>query len=168
MFYEFAILLVFPAAMVIAAMTDLFTMTIPNRVSLGLIAAFFVMAPIAGLDLATIAEHVGVGLAMLAISFVLFARGYIGGGDAKLFAATALWVGYDSLLTYVIVSSVLGGMLTLALLFLRMMPLPAGVAKLGWVARLHDAARGVPYGIALAAAGLLVYPETLWMTAATL
>ena len=168
MFYEFAVLMVFPAAMVIAAMTDLFTMTIPNRVSLGLIAAFFMMAPIAGLDLMTVAQHVGVGLAMLAISFVLFARGYIGGGDAKLFAATALWVGYDSLLTYVIVASFLGGMLTLALLFLRMMPLPAGVAKVGWVVRLHDAAHGVPYGIALAAAGLLVYPETLWMTAAVL
>jgi prepilin peptidase CpaA len=43
--------------------------------------------------------------------------------------------------------------------------LPQYLAAQQWVQRLHDKKGGVPYGIALAAAALLVYPDTLWMQA---
>ena len=59
----------------------------------------------------------------------------------------------------------LGGALTLLLLSFRTLPLPQYLAAQGWVQRLHDKKSGVPYGIALAAAALLVYPDTLWMQA---
>ncbi len=92
--------------------------------------------------------------------------GWVGGGDAKLAAATALWLGWDHVLDYGLAASVIGGLLTLALLQARRWPLPQWAFRQEWIARLHDQATGIPYGIALAIAGLLVYPDTaVWLHA---
>ena len=114
----------FPAMMAFAASSDLFTMTISNRVSLML----------------------------------------VGGGDAKLAAAAALWLGFDHLLPYLLLASLLGGALSVGLIWFRMTPLPQWLARQAWVERLHGKDGGIPYGIALAAAALAVYPDTAWMT----
>jgi prepilin peptidase CpaA len=78
-----------------------------------------------------------------------------------------LWLGFDHLLPYLIYASLLGGALSVALLQFRMAPLPGWLARRDWVQRLHDKDAGVPYGIALAAAALAVYPHTPWMTLGT-
>lgn len=158
------ILLVFPAAMIMAASFDFFTMTIPNWLSAGLAAAFLALAPLAGLGAGDMAWHAGAGLAMLAVGFALFSFGWIGGGDAKLFAATALWLGWEHLLYYAVVFSLIGGALTLAILVARRVPLPAVLGRVGWVARLHAPRGGIPYGIALAIGGLVTFPVTGWVT----
>src|SRR5689334_9251245 len=163
MILDAARLLIFPAVMAFAASSDLFTMTISNRVTLILVAGFFALALYSGMDLHAVLWHVAAAFAVLAVTFVFFAQGWIGGGDAKLAAATALWLGFDHLLPYVVYASIFGGVLTLALLRFRQLPLPAVLAEQTWVQRLHDAQGGVPYGIALAAAALLIYPETAWM-----
>jgi prepilin peptidase CpaA len=158
-------LLLFPALMAFAASSDLFTMTISNRVSIALVAGFFALAFYSGMNLQAVMWHAGAALAVLAVTFVFFARGWIGGGDAKLAAATALWLGFDHLMAYLLYASIMGGALTLALLKFRQMPLPAALAEQDWVNRLHKDGGGVPYGIALAAAALLIYPDTSWMRA---
>ena len=163
MILDIALLFVFPAAMAMAAAMDLFTMTIPNRISLALVAGFLVLAPLNGLGLTEMAIHLGIGLGMLAVGLLLFIPGWIGGGDAKLFAAASLWIGLDQLLTYAVYASLLGGALTIGLIMLRTLPVPFGLIKYGWLARLHDSNNDIPYGIALAVAGLLVYPHTVWM-----
>ena len=157
---ETALLLIFPALMAYAAASDLLTMTIPNRLSLALVAGFAAFAILAGLSMQAVLLHLGAGAAMLAASFALFAFGWIGGGDAKLAAATALWLGFGSLVEYLFVASLAGGALTLAVLVLRKLPLPAFAVRWDWLARLHEPKTGVPYGIALAAAALFVYPQT--------
>jgi prepilin peptidase CpaA len=157
-------LLLFPAMMAFAASSDLLTMTISNRVSLILIGSFFVLAAMCGMPLAEIGIHVGAALAVLAVTFTFFARGWIGGGDAKLAAATALWLGFDQLLNYLIFASLFGGILTLAIMRFRLMPLPSAIAEQEWAKRLHRMDAGVPYGIALALAALVIYPDTPWMT----
>jgi prepilin peptidase CpaA len=159
------LLTVFPAAMAFAAANDLFTMTVPNRIAIGLFAGFLLLAPMIGMGWTDVGIHVSVAAAALLIGFGMFAFGWIGGGDAKLFAATCLWLGPEMLLTYGVITALIGGALTLVLLFLRGMPLPAALNSQGWIVRLHDAKEGVPYGIALAAAGLLVYPDTPFMAA---
>lgn len=166
MAFEAAVLLIFPGAMAFAAAMDLFTMTIPNRISLILVAGFFCLAPFTGMDLQTAALHVGAGVAMLVFGFGCFAMGWIGGGDAKLFAATSLWFGFSTaLLDYIAISTILGGVLTLAILMVRGQPLPAMLSGATWAERLYRADHGVPYGIALAAGALLAYPDSIWMTA---
>jgi prepilin peptidase CpaA len=156
-------LLVFPALMAFAASSDLFTMTISNRVTVALLAGFLAMALISGMSPHDMLVHAGAASAVLAVTFVFFARGWIGGGDAKLAAATALWLGFDHLVPYLLYASIFGGALTLAMIRFRLMPLPQALAEQEWVKRLHRLDGGVPYGIALAAAALLIYPDTAWM-----
>jgi len=164
-FVQMTSLALFPALMAFAASSDLLTMTISNRVSLLLVAGFCILAPLTGMSLAEFGWHVAAGALVLAITFTFFACGWIGGGDAKLAAATALWLGFAHLLDYVVYASIFGGMLTLLLLQVRIWPLPAMLAGQGWAQRLHEKNGGIPYGIALAAAALIVYPHTAWMTA---
>jgi prepilin peptidase CpaA len=156
-------LLLFPALMAFAASSDLFTMTISNRVTLALVGGFVAMALINGMSASDALAHVEAAAIVLAVTFVFFARGWIGGGDAKLAAATALWLGFDHLVVYLLYASIFGGVLTFALIRFRLLPLPQVLAGQEWVKRLHRLDGGVPYGIALAAAALLVYPETAWM-----
>ena len=160
-------LALFPAMMAFAASSDFLTLTISNRVSLILVGGFVALAVIGGVSAADVLSHLAAGCVVLVAAFSLFARGIIGGGDAKLAAATALWLGFDHLLPYLIYASLLGGALTLALLQFRMAPLPDWLARHDWAQRLHGKDAGVPYGIALAAAALAVYPQTPWMAIAT-
>ena len=153
-------LLVFPLLMIFAALADLFTMTIPNRVSLVLIAAYLLLALYLRLPLATVGLHLSCGLAMLALTFTMFQMGWIGGGDAKLAAATALWLGWPSLFEYGLAASLIGGALTVAILALRHYDLPEKLLSVGFIAKLAEKNGGVPYGIALALAGLVIYPHT--------
>ncbi len=158
-----ALLVVFPALMIFAALSDLFTMTISNRISVALVLVFIPFAFVAGMPGQDILLHVACGGAVLVITFMLFAFGWVGGGDAKLAAATAMWMGWGHVGDYGLDATLLGGALTLAILGVRSVPLPRWAVTIGWMSHLHDAKTGIPYGIALAAAGLVVYPETgLW------
>jgi prepilin peptidase CpaA len=160
-------LALFPAMMAFAASSDFLTLTISNRVSLILVGGFVALAVIAGVSAADVLSHLAAGCVVLVAAFSLFARGIIGGGDAKLAAATALWLGFDHLLPYLLYASLLGGALSVGLLWFRMAPLPDWLARHDWAQRLHGKDAGVPYGIALAAAALAIYPETPWMAIAT-
>lgn len=165
MVLEILILGLFPAAMAFAAASDLVSMTISNRVSLALIAGFFVVAWFTGMGWGDVGRHLLASAVVLVVAFGFFARGWIGGGDAKLAAATALWLGFAHLLEYLLIASIAGGILTLLLLQLRALPMPKALARHQWIARLHNFETGIPYGIALAIAGLMVYPETAFMKA---
>jgi prepilin peptidase CpaA len=160
--FEYPILLVFPAAMAFAAAMDLLTLTIPNRVSLGLLAAFLLAAALTGIGWTKFALHLAAGGAMLLVGFLMFTRGWVGGGDAKLLAATSLWLGFDNLFVYAILVSFAGGVLAASILLFRSVIPPVWVAGQDWAMRLHDDKTGIPYGIALAAAALWVYPSTHW------
>lgn len=157
---DYPILLIFPIAMVYAAWMDLITMTIPNRISLALIVGFVAAAILGGLGWVVIAKHVGVALGVLVVTIVMFSQGWMGGGDAKLLAAASLWFGLDQVLDYVIMVALLGGLLTLLILTYRSFIPPVMIAGRDWAERLHDKKCGVPYGIALAAAGLWTYPNS--------
>jgi prepilin peptidase CpaA len=165
MIREALVLGLFPTAMAFAAASDLVSMTISNRLSLALAGSFFVVAALIGMPLVQVGHHVLAAVLVLAVTFVFFTRGWMGGGDAKLASATALWLGFAHLLDYLVVAALLGGVLALVLLQLRRLPLPGALAGTLWIARLHAADAGIPYGIALAAAGLVIYPETQFIRA---
>jgi prepilin peptidase CpaA len=164
---ELVRLTLFPALMAFAACSDLLTMSIPNRVSLILVGGFFALAFAGGTSPLVVLIHIGAACIVLAAMIGLFSRGWVGGGDAKLAAATALWFGFDDLLPYLLHACMFGGALTLALAQFRALPLPPRMAQRDWVQRLHCDG-GIPYGIALAASALAVYPQTVWMAASGL
>jgi prepilin peptidase CpaA len=158
-------LTLFPAVMAFAASSDLITMTISNRVSILLVGGFLALALMSGMPTMEVLSHAGAGAVVLVVTFGFFTCGWIGGGDAKLAAATAMWFGFDYLLNYLLYASLLGGALTLLLIEVRLVPLPGLLARQFWAQRLHRKDGDIPYGIALAAAALLVYPDTPWMKA---
>ena len=121
---EALIFVVFPFCMVFAAVSDMLSMTIANRVSLMLVVTFAVVAPLTGMDWATYGWHFAAAGLALSVTFAMFAIGGMGGGDAKLIAASSLWMGFNfNLLGYLVISSVIGGVLTLLILSYRKSPL---------------------------------------------
>jgi prepilin peptidase CpaA len=168
MILDIARLLLFPALMAFAALSDLLTMTIPNRVSLALAAGFLALALLGGMAPYDILSHVGAGATVLVVAFACFAMGWIGGGDAKVAAAAALWFGFGHLLNYLLYASLFGGALTVLLLQFRQWPLPYPLNGQAWLTRLHAKETGIPYGIALSIGALMVYSDTEWIKAVDL
>lgn len=155
------LLLAFPALSLWAAVKDLTSYTIPNWISLALVAAFLPAALAAGLDLPTMGLHLAVGFAALLAGMLLFALNWIGGGDAKLMAAGLLWMGPASAPDFLLWTALAGGALTLALLVLRRPQFaPLAAAGPAWIGRLADPAAGVPYGAAIAAGGLAAFASS--------
>ncbi|MEL7486195.1 MAG: prepilin peptidase [Pseudomonadota bacterium] len=152
---------VFPAALLIAAFTDLSTFKIPNWVS-GLMAiGFFPAALSTGVAFGPMIENIFVGLGALVLGFILFARNIIGGGDAKLLAATALWFGLTGLSALLLNVALAGGCLALTLIVFRKTPALPVYAQVPWLLRLHQKPKDIPYAVAIAAGGLLSIQETL-------
>lgn len=158
---EALIFVVFPFCMVFAAVSDILSMTIANRVSLVLVAAFMVIAPLTGMDWSVFGLHLAAGALVLCATFTLFAIGGMGGGDAKLMAATAVWMGFDMLLVeYLIYASFVGGVLTLATMAYRKSLLADFTRHNMFLRHFADTRVGIPYGVALGFAGLMIYPKT--------
>lgn len=147
--------------MAFAASSDLLTMRISNRLTLALVIGFIVLALIIAMPLPQFAAHLGIALLVLVVAFTMFTFGWVGGGDAKLAAATTLWLGSPTTVPYLVYAALCGGALTLFILLIRQKPLPIPLMRVVWIDRLHDKMTGIPYGIALAIAGLLVYPQSV-------
>ena len=159
-----AAMLVFAFTMIYAGLTDLTTMKIRNGLVLLFLLAYVVLVPFAGFTVYEIGWSAAVAAGVLIVAFILFAFGWVGGGDAKLAAVTALWFGADHTAAYLLYTALLGGVFTLGLLQFRLLPLPDWLQNRSWIARLHSQWSGVPYGVAMALAALIVFPETRWMT----
>ncbi len=162
MIADFHLLLasLFPLALVLAALRDATSYTIPNWLSAALIAAFLPVAFALGLSLTTIGVALAVGVGALAAAIAMFALRWIGGGDAKLFAAAALWLGLSGLGPFLAWTGVAGGGLAVALLLLRRSPVAALVSGPVWVGRLLEAKGDVPYGVAIAVGALAAFPSS--------
>jgi prepilin peptidase CpaA len=158
-------LIMMSALLVVAAFFDLTTYRIPNLLPAAMVVLFgvFTLTLTFGdhpMGWSAISLHLFAGVVGLLLGMGMFAVGWVGGGDAKLFAATLLWLGWASLYDYVVLACLLGGALTLGLIMLRRIPLPRMLTKLPWLMRLADPASGVPYGVALALAAIHVLPDT--------
>jgi len=158
---EALIFVVFPFCMVFAAVSDVLSMTIANRVSVVLVVTFAAVAPLTGMDWATYGWHFAACGIVLAVTFGMFAFGGMGGGDAKLMAATALWMGFNlNLLDYLVVSAFLGGVLTLAILLFRKSALADLTGQNLFLRHFADSTVGIPYAVALGLGGLAAYPDS--------
>lgn len=149
----------FVALVVYGAWSDARELRIPNWVSLSLLAAFVPMGVVSGIGLEDVTWHLAAGVAVLIAGFVLFALNLFGGGDAKLMAAAALWVGWGEVAFFLIAVVLVGGLLSVLVVLLR--------KGLGlwpdWLVRrlegLFTPNKAVPYGIAIAAGVLITVPR---------
>ncbi len=159
---ELAVLTLFPALLVVAAVGDLLTFRIPNWVPLALAGLFIGTGVLAGLGWEAFGLHAALAALLLLVGMGLFALNLLGGGDAKLLAAVGLWMGWAAMGAYLAWAAIAGGILALALLLFRKVNLPENLTPPPWIARLHSKQEGIPYGIALAAGALMALPQTIW------
>lgn len=155
-----ALLAAFAGTIIYAMQSDFRHMVIPNEVSIAILFLFVPVAGIAGLDMQSLLMHLGAGLMMFIIGIVLFALRMFGGGDVKMLAAVAVWAGFDNLLPLLLMVTIIGGVLSLAILGIkRSQTIATSFGALPW---LHgeDAQRNhVPYGIAIGLAILYLLPQ---------
>jgi prepilin peptidase CpaA len=150
---------VFALTMAYAGISDVSSYRIPNWISILIVAAFFPAAVGAGWDFAAMAIQFGAGVAVLIAGVALFALGIIGGGDAKLLAAGAVWAGWGELPAFLLLVALGGGVLGLALIAFRRARLPAAIEARAWARRLHEASSPAPYGVAIGMAALVLLPD---------
>ena len=161
-----ALLLFFPVLVIVGALRDLTSFTIPNWISGLLIVAFFPAAFILGLGWPQIGLHAGAGAVALVAGMAMFALRWIGGGDAKLFAAAGLWLGWSAAVQYLVYTALAGGALALFLISLRSMWLRAYVVNgPAWVGRLATPGESAPYGVAIAVGAMAAFPASALMLA---
>ncbi|MEO0397961.1 MAG: prepilin peptidase [Pseudomonadota bacterium] len=151
---------VFPAALVIAAATDLYDFKIPNWVSLTLVGAYACAGVFLGAPIAQMVEGALLGCAVLAVGFVLFAVRFFGGGDAKLLAAVAPWIGLAEFVNFLMAMALAGGALAIVLIAFRKTPPLPVYAHAGWLMRMHQNRHELPYAVAISCAGLMTFRET--------
>jgi len=156
---------VFALLVVFASVKDLVSYTIPNWVSLALALAFAPAALLCGVGAMPMLETVGLGLAMLIAGMVMFALKWMGGGDAKLMAATSLWLGLPGLAPFLIFTALAGGALALGLLALRSAWVrPLAATGPAWIERLARPGAAAPYGVAIAVGALAAFPHGVLMS----
>ena len=164
MFYALsALLFVYPALVILGGVYDLTTMKIPNWISIALILAFFPVALLVGLPWMDGAISVGLGVVALVIGIALFAFGVLGGGDAKILAASTVWVGLAGLLPFLLITAIAGGALSLFLLIARKWVPLMPVVLPPWLEKLMHPKGDIPYGIAIAVGAVLAFPYSQLM-----
>lgn len=155
-----ALLIIMPALTIIAGLRDLTTMTIPNWMSAAIVVGFLPAAFAVGLPWMEMLTHFGVAFAALLVGMGMFALRWIGGGDAKLMAATTLWLGLSSTVAFVLWTAVVGGVFGLLLIVARKNAQPFLAWAPRWLARLLEPKGDIPYGVAIAAGALIAYPAS--------
>lgn len=148
-----------PALVIAGGLHDLATMKIPNWISLALIVLFFPVGLLAGLSPTAMAVHVGVGVLALFVGAGMFALRWIGGGDAKLIAASCLWLGWTGSAVFLLWTGVAGGVFCLLLIMARQNLQFVTPMAPGWAARLMEPKGDIPYGVAIAVGALLAFPS---------
>ena len=157
----------FPVLMVIAGIGDFFTLRIPNWLN-GLIAASLLpMAVVFGMPLDILGLHLAAGFIMLLAGVALFFAGQIGGGDAKLMAAAGLWIGLGPLMPFAVFTALAGGVLAVIRYGGNRLLTAAGFYYPAWLGHFAGKSVQLPYGIAIAAGALVVFPDTWWFAAPT-
>ena len=150
----------FPVLVIFAGVRDVATMTIPNWLTIAAAAAFFPAALVCGLGWPAFGLALGVGALALVAGMIMFALGWVGGGDAKLFAACGLWLGGGAAAPFLAGTAMTGGLLALGVLMARKAAAYWPVMGPGWLKRLLTEGEGVPYGVAIAAGALMAFPES--------
>jgi prepilin peptidase CpaA len=161
--FDLILMTLFPFLVMAAAIADFFTMKIPNRLNLAIAGLMLPVALMAGMPGDVFLWHLAAGALMLAAGFGLFAANAIGGGDAKLFAAASLWIGWSQLMPFAIYTALAGGALAIIMKTWQLVRIEHEVKDVAWLKQVIRTNLDLPYGVAIATGALLAYPATFWM-----
>lgn len=154
------ILAAMPALVIVGGLRDLTSMKIPNWISGLLVVLFFPAALVIGLPPITVATHIGLAFLALCAGAGMFALRWIGGGDAKLMAASCLWLGLSGSGMFLLYTGLMGGLFCMILMFARSYSRPFLFGAPSWIVQLMEPRGDIPYGVAIAAGALMAYPAS--------
>ena len=155
---------IYVACICYAMVSDFRRLIISNWIIVALVATFAVYAAVR-MKPGSILAHVAVAAAVLLFFLTFFLAGWVAGGDVKLIAAIALWIGPENASRFVLLTALLGAILALALLLIKKYGHHVGGTLSGnWLCRravaLADGSQ-CPYGVAIGLAALLSSAELL-------
>ncbi len=141
----------YPCVLCAAIGTDIARRMIPNALVVALLAGFVTLAALSHLP--DLSLRLLVSGSVTALGFSLFSQDLIGAGDAKLAGALMLWLDPLQVPVFILLTGLIGGLLTLAILLRRRVAQP----------QLSLAQTSLPYAVALAGAGLMLHPYSSLM-----
>jgi prepilin peptidase CpaA len=141
----------FVGLLIVAAVTDIVWLRIPNWISAGVALLFLAAAMAEPRNLAWWGSHLGAGCIVLLVGICVFAWGKIGGGDVKLLTGVALWFGLAPLPELLVAIGAVGGAVSVACLVLRGSGSGALLEYFGMRAVALENGQGVPYAVAIGA-----------------
>lgn len=161
---------VLPLLLFVAAASDVLSLRIPNWLTALTALLFFPMALATAMPLNEFGLHIAAGAGLFVAGFVFFQLGLFGGGDAKLLAAAGLWLGPTLTLPFLFMTTMVGGVLALFVMLWSMFNIYWELEANGKFTKvigqkLRALKPKVPYGVALAAGGLLAFKDSWWMVA---
>ncbi len=160
---HFLSITLFPLLMIVAGAGDALSMRIPNWLTILIAAAFFPMAFITAMPLATFGLHAAAGLGLFVMGFALFSFGVFGGGDAKLLAAAGLWFGWPDFMGFLVMTVLAGGVLAVVVCAWSLVHIDASFKGSSLFKRFGAIKPNVPYGYAFAIGAILAFPQSWWM-----
>lgn len=153
---QFLLLGLYPSALCACIGTDIAHRVIPNAVVAAMLAGFVALAVLAPLP--DLSLRLLLATAVTGLGFSLFSEGLVGAGDAKLAGALMLWVDPIQVPLFLLACGLIGAALTVAVIAARRQRRLG--ADLSALARRHT----LPYGVALAGAGLMIHPFSALVT----
>ncbi len=154
--------------MVAIILFDFFTMIIPNWLNALLFIGFIGTAFLVKMPYEQVGWHLLTAAILLLIGFAVFAANFFGGGDAKSVAAIGAWVGWElDIIYFMLIMAIFGGILAGILLLIRLLNikaiLPKKINDISWVNAIITPKMRMPYGVAIGAAGLVLYAPDKWI-----
>ncbi len=151
--------LVFIAPLLAACYTDFSEMKIPNWVSVIVLVGFAAALPFTWGGLEWFGEHMAVGGILFAAGFALWMLGGLGAGDVKLMSSVGLWFGFAELPQFILYTTLFGAALGIFLLVGRAY-VPIRLEGTALVSKMFQGKTHMPYGLAIAAGALTVWPTS--------
>ncbi|MBC8037238.1 MAG: prepilin peptidase [Rhizobiales bacterium] len=150
----------FPLLMIVAGAGDALAMRIPNWLTILIAVAFFPMAVMTAMPLATFGLHLAIAFGLFVVGFLLFSFGLFGGGDAKLLAAAGLWFGWPAIGHFLSMTILAGGLLSLTVAAWSLYNIGSEIKERSFLKRLRMIKPNVPYGYAFAIGAILAFPQS--------
>ena len=160
--YDTLILSVFPLMVVMAGISDFFTLKIPNWLNAIIAVSVIPFVMFSNMPMEVFAWHIIAGLVTFVVAAMLFSANIIGGGDAKMLAACAVWIGWDRLMEFAVITAFAGGALVIAMKVWVFFADHKDSGGMAWAKNFLSKKPQLPYGIAIAAGGIIVFPATCW------
>jgi prepilin peptidase CpaA len=161
-----AAIVAFISLMLAAAVSDIRFYRIPNWLCASVATLFIAAALIFTMPLELLGWHLLAGAAVLLVGFCLFAANIIGGGDAKLLAAAALWAGWTELPSFLFYTALAGGALAIVMMVWEVVrthaELTAGGSPSALLKRAISLRPDLPYGVAIAFGACAFLPRSWW------